>query len=69
MCAGSLDILNRTILVPTDPEHTPQQIDDTVHNVVAAARVALDDLALDDVDIRNAAPVDAGKFDLGDAAD
>ncbi len=68
MCASSLDILNRSILVPTHPEHTPQQIDETIHNIVAAARVALDDLARDDVDIRNAAPVDAGKFDLGDAA-
>lgn len=68
MCAGSLDILDRTILVPMHPEHAQQQIDETIHNIVAAARVALDGLARDDVDIRNAAPVDAQKFDLGDTA-
>lgn len=68
MCADSLDILNRTILVPTHAEHTSQQIDETIHNIGAAARVALDDMPRDDVDIRNAAPVDAGKFALGDAA-
>ncbi len=68
MCAVSLDIMDRTILVPTHPEHTQQQIDETIHNVVAAGRVALDDLARDEVDIRNARPVDARKFDLEDTA-
>jgi hypothetical protein len=68
MCAVSLDIMDRTILVPTHPEHTQQQIDETIHNVVAAGRVALDDLARDEVDIRNALPVDARKFDLEDTA-
>ncbi len=68
MCADSLDILDRTVLVPTHPEHTQQQIDEIIHNIDAAARVALDGLARDDVDIRNAAPVDAQKFDIGDTA-
>ena len=47
---------------------TQQQIDEIIHNIDAAARVALDGLARDDVDIRNAAPVDAQKFDIGDTA-
>lgn len=68
MCAGSLEILDRTVLVPMHPEHTQQQIDETIHNIDAAARVALDGLARDDVDIRNAAVVDAQKFDIGDSA-
>ena len=28
MCAGSLDILNRTVMVATNPKHTDEEIDD-----------------------------------------
>ena len=41
MCQRSLDILNRTVMVPTHPLHTAQQIADTIHNIGVAARVAL----------------------------
>ena len=39
MCAKSLEILNRTVMVATHPLHTPQEIDDIIHNIGAAARV------------------------------
>ena len=64
MCARSLDILSRTILVPTHPLHTKQDIDDIIHNINAAARVALGQATRDGIDIRNAAPVDATKYDI-----
>jgi dTDP-4-amino-4,6-dideoxygalactose transaminase len=64
MCARSLDILNRTIMVPTHPLHDEAQIADTIHNIEVAARVALGGMSLQEADIRNALPVDAQKFDL-----
>jgi dTDP-4-amino-4,6-dideoxygalactose transaminase len=63
MCAKSLDILNRTILVPTNPEHTKQEIEDAIHNINEAARVAVGRARKDEVDVRNAAPVDVIKYD------
>jgi dTDP-4-amino-4,6-dideoxygalactose transaminase len=63
MCKGSLDILNRTVMVATNPQHSQQDIDDMIHNIDQAARVALENAAVDDVVIRNAKPVDLQKFD------
>jgi hypothetical protein len=64
MCRRSLEILDRTVMVAMNPEHGPAEIDDMVHNIGVAARVALAGLAADEADIRNAVPVDAQKFDL-----
>ena len=64
MCARSLEILNRTVMVATHPEHSEQEIADIVHNIGVAARVALGGLPLAEADLRRAAPVDAQKFDL-----
>lgn len=64
MCQRSLDILNRTIMVPTHPLHSEAEIADTIHNIEVAARVALGGMTRAEADIRNAAPVDAQKFDL-----
>jgi dTDP-4-amino-4,6-dideoxygalactose transaminase len=64
MCTRSLDILNRTVMVATHPQHTDQDIDDTVHNIGIAARVVFAGLPREDADIRRSKPVDAQKFDL-----
>jgi dTDP-4-amino-4,6-dideoxygalactose transaminase len=64
MCQRSLDILNRTVMVPTHPLHTAEQIADTIHNIGVAARVALAGLLPAEADLRNVQPVDAQKFDL-----
>lgn len=63
MCRSSLDILNRTVMVATNPQHSAGDIDDMIHNIDQAARVALENVAVDDVVIRNAKPVDLQKFD------
>jgi hypothetical protein len=68
MCARSLEILDRTVMVATDPRHTEAQIDDIIHNVGVAARVAVGDLHPEAADVRNPGPVDAAKFDIADAA-
>jgi hypothetical protein len=64
MCGRSLDILGRTVMVAMHPEHGPAEIDDIIHNIDVAARVALAGLAEDAAEVRNVAPVDAQKFDL-----
>jgi hypothetical protein len=64
MCARSLAILDRTVMVATHPQHTQQDIADTINNIGMAARVVLGGLAPDEADLRNVKPVDAQKFDL-----
>jgi len=64
MCARSLEILNRTILVPTHPEHSAQEIADIIYNIKAATRVALGHVKTAEVNVRNAGAVDATKYDL-----
>lgn len=66
MCARSLSILNRTVMVATHPLHTDKEIDDLIHNIDAAARIALDHVAPDQVVLREVAPVDKRKFDTAD---
>jgi len=63
MCRTSLDILNRTVMVATNPQHGERDIDDMIHNIDQAARVALENVAVDDIVIRNTKPVDLQKFD------
>jgi hypothetical protein len=64
MCARSLEILNRTILVPTHPDHSPEDIADIIHNLGAAARVALGSVPAGEAEFRKAEPLDRQKFDL-----
>ena len=71
MCARSLAILNRTVMVPTSPLHGDQEVEDMIHNIGVAARVALGEAALENEELRKVVPVDAGKFDMAgrDGAD
>lgn len=64
MCARSLDILNRTVMVATHPAHQPQEIDDIVHNIAVAARAVLGGMTFDDAEVREVPAVDAQKFDI-----
>jgi hypothetical protein len=64
MCQRSLDILNRTIMVPTHPLHGVEEVADTIHNIGVAARVALGGMSPAEADLRNVRPVDAQKFDM-----
>jgi hypothetical protein len=63
MCKGSLEILNRTVMVATSPLHSEEEIDAIVHNIDQAARVALENAAIEDVVLRNQQAVDLQKFD------
>jgi dTDP-4-amino-4,6-dideoxygalactose transaminase len=64
MCAGSLDILDRTVMVATSPLHGDAEIEDMIHNIGVATRVALGGMPLEDGALRNVTPVDAQKFDI-----
>jgi len=64
MCARSLEILNRTVMVATHPHHSRQDTDDIIHNVGSAARIVFTGLPQDEVELRNLKPVDAQKFDM-----
>jgi dTDP-4-amino-4,6-dideoxygalactose transaminase len=64
MCARSLEILNRTVMVATHPQHSKQDIADIIHNIGVAARIALDGLPPEEARLHNPQPVDARKFDM-----
>ncbi|HXQ11624.1 MAG TPA: aminotransferase class I/II-fold pyridoxal phosphate-dependent enzyme [Caulobacteraceae bacterium] len=64
MCARSLEILNRTVMVPTHPDHTAGDIDAIINNITAAARVALGEAAEKDAVFSAAPALDAQKFDM-----
>jgi dTDP-4-amino-4,6-dideoxygalactose transaminase len=63
MCARSLEILNRTVMVATDPRHTQNEVDQAIRNIEAAAKVTFGQAKVDDVEITDAAPVDTIKYD------
>ena len=64
MCARSLEILDRTVMVAMHPQHSARDIDDMIHNIGVAARVALGGMPADQAEIRNAQPIEEQKFDL-----
>jgi dTDP-4-amino-4,6-dideoxygalactose transaminase len=64
MCERSLEILNRTVMVAMHPLHTAQDIEDIVHNIGEAPRVALGGMPASDAEIRNPQTIEEQKFDL-----
>jgi dTDP-4-amino-4,6-dideoxygalactose transaminase len=64
MCARSLEILDRTVMVPMHPNHGDAEIEAIIHNIDAAARVALGDLAREEAQVRPVGRLDAQKFDM-----
>jgi dTDP-4-amino-4,6-dideoxygalactose transaminase len=63
MCGRSLDILDRTVMIGMHPLHDDAQIADMIHNIDAAARVALGHAQMEEVQLRDVGPVDLQKFD------
>jgi dTDP-4-amino-4,6-dideoxygalactose transaminase len=64
MCAGSLDILNRTVMVPMHPKHSDAEIKAIIHNIGVAARAVLADDGAGEKDILPTSALDAQKFDM-----
>ncbi len=64
MCAGSLDILSRTVMVATNPKHTEKETADIIHNIGVASRVVLGGMSMEEADLREVEGVDVQKFDI-----
>jgi len=69
MCAGSLDILNRTVMVPTRPDHSEAETDAIIHNIEVAARVAFGEMEADAAEVRPTGALDPKKFDMAGSGD
>jgi len=64
MCVRSLDILDRTVMIPMDPRHEQSEIEAMIHNIEVAAAVALSGLDVASAELRETTPLDRQKFDL-----
>ena len=62
MCKSSLEILNRTIMIPTDPQHKRKDIDKTIKNIKKAALAFSTN---EKIKIKQKA-IDKGKFDYNE---
>jgi len=62
MCKSSLDILNKTIMIPTDPKNTKNETNNTIKNIKKAALACINN---ENIKIKQKA-IDKGKFDYSD---
>ncbi len=64
MCARSLDILDRTVMVPMHSNHSAEEVDAIIHNIEVATRVALGDMRPEEAKLMRTSELDAQKFDM-----
>jgi hypothetical protein len=50
-------------MIGTHPRHGTQEIEDTIHNLGVAARMALEGISANNGELRKAAPIDMQKYD------
>ena len=62
MCKSSLEILDKTIMIPTDPKNTKKNINNTIRNI---KRAALAYINKEHIKIKQKA-IDKGKFDYSE---
>ena len=62
MCKSSLEILNKTIMIPTDPKNTNKDTNKTIKNI---KRAALAYINKENIKIKQRA-IDIGKFDYSE---
>ena len=62
MCKSSLEILDKTIMIPTDPKNTKKDINNTIRNI---KRSALAYINKENIKIKQKA-IDKGKFDYSE---
>lgn len=68
MCAASLDILNRTIMVATSPLHSAEETNAIVEDLNLAAQVVFAGADPETLPFRREAMVDKAKYDIGSEA-
>jgi len=69
LCLGSLDILDRTVMVATHPLHSEAEIESIVEDLCTASRVVLEGADAASVQFRRDVSVDLGKFDAAARAE
>ena len=62
MCKSSLEILDKTIMIPTDPKNTKKDINNTIRNIKRAALAYVNE---ENIKIKQKA-IDKGKFDYSE---
>ena len=62
MCKSSLEILDKTIMIPTDPKNTKKDINNTIRNIKRAALAYINN---EHIKIKQKA-IDKGKFDYSE---
>ena len=62
MCKSSLEILDKTIMIPTDPKNTKKDINNTIRNIKRAALAYINE---ENIKIKQKA-IDKGKFDYNE---
>ena len=62
MCKQSLEILNKTVMIPTDPKNSQKQINKKINNIKKAALAMVNDEKIN----LNQKSMDKGKFDYKD---
>ena len=62
MCKSSLEILDKTIMIPTDPQNTIKEINNTIRNIKKAALASINN---ENIKIEQKA-IDKGKFDYNE---
>ncbi len=62
MCKSSLDILDKTIMIPTDPKNTKKNINNTIKNIKKASLAYINN---EHVNLKQKA-IDIGKFDYSE---
>jgi len=62
MCKSSLEILDKTIMIPTDPKNTKKDINNTIRNIKRAALAYINE---ENIQIKQKA-IDKGKFDYNE---
>ena len=62
MCKSSLEILNKTIMIPTDPKNTKKDTNNTIRNIKRAALAYINN---ENIKIKQKA-IDKGKFDYSE---
>ena len=62
MCKSSLEILNKTIMIPTDSKNTKKDTDNTIRNIKRAALAYVNN---EHIKIKQK-KIDKGKFDYSE---
>lgn len=68
MCASSLDILDRTIMIATGPQNSGEETDAIINDLNLAAQAVLGDANPDSLLFRRGREVDQAKFDISPSA-